>query len=49
MKMRSDLDHVEISMANLHKIREDRRLLEEAKNKEAGKMTGIMRALTKTK
>lgn len=49
MKMRSDLDHVEISLANLHAIREEKRLLEEAKAKEKDSMSGIMRALTLTK
>lgn len=51
MRMETDFDKIEVSIANLHKVREERRqqMEEQERLKSASEFSGLIHALTLTK
>ena len=49
MKMATEMDSIQVSIANLHKIREERERLDAEKAKKEHEFNQIMRSLTLTK
>ena len=47
MKMVSDFDKVEVSIQNLHKLQEERRIVADKKALEQGSLSGLIRGLTR--